>query len=210
MKTTKRVLAVLLALALGLGLFAPMAAAEEQRITTLFTKRMSPFTVLKTGDIVTFAPEAKLPEGVDAELQYQWYYGPWNTFDTPLEELYILEGETEPQYIHNSSEWAFHYLQVFNGVRMGFRTFCLKAYYTAEDGTVVADYDYTILFRRELLEMHYWWLFAVQLNIDVENSWLPEILYKVLFFPIVFPEYASIEILAGLAKLVNKLDSFFA
>jgi len=69
MKTTKRVLAVLLALALGLALFAPMAAAADPVITGVTPKN----AVARIGQSITFTVEAQLPEGAEGPLTYQWY-----------------------------------------------------------------------------------------------------------------------------------------
>jgi len=153
MKTTKRLLAVLLVLALGLALFAPVAAAVgADEDTPLFTKRMPRFTLMRwdENNKITLSAEAKLPEGVDAELQYQWFYGPWNEFDAPFDEFYIIEGATEPQY--TISLLSFHYLQVLNGLPIGFKSFRLEASYVTDDGTVIVDNDYTMLFCRHSLD----------------------------------------------------------
>jgi len=69
MKTTKRVLAVLLALALGLALFAPMAMAADPVITGVTPQN----PVARTGKSITLTVEAQPPQGAETPLAYQWY-----------------------------------------------------------------------------------------------------------------------------------------
>jgi len=74
MKTTKRVLSILLAILLGLALLAPMAsAAGDPAYAPIITKQpKASVTVLTTKDLV-LEVEAKLPDGVQGTLSYEWY-----------------------------------------------------------------------------------------------------------------------------------------
>jgi len=80
MKTTKRVLAVLLALALGLALFAPVAMAADPVITGITPQN----AVARTGKSITFTVEAQPPEDAESPLTYQWYQlidGEWQAIE---------------------------------------------------------------------------------------------------------------------------------
>ena len=80
MKTTKRLLSVLLALALGLALFAPMAAATDPVITGITPQNQ----IARTGKKITLTVEAQLPAGAVGPLTYQWYQwsdGEWQAIE---------------------------------------------------------------------------------------------------------------------------------
>jgi hypothetical protein len=81
MKTTKRVLSVLLALALGVALVVSAGAiwilnAPYAPIITLLPQMPD---IINVGDKLILEVEAELPEGVDGELSYAWY----KHFDPP-------------------------------------------------------------------------------------------------------------------------------
>jgi len=192
MKTTKRVLAVLLALAMGLALFAPMAAAEETEATNLFTKRMPSAILTKRGKSITLTPEAKPPAGVDAELQYQWYTKDWNFSST--DEWYPVDGATEP-----TLTLCFTYSGDSYGAPNTAKPYCLRAYYAVEgEGeTVVVDNDYTIIFYLLSLSECYEFLSAV--------PWLnnlPEFLAKACVYVCILPFYLFWDGWFGSAKLL--------
>ena len=80
MKTTKRILGILLALVLGLALFAPMAMAEGPSITGISPQ--SP--AARTNKSITLTVEAQLPTGAAGPLTYQWYQwvdGDWQEIE---------------------------------------------------------------------------------------------------------------------------------
>ena len=68
MKTTKRILGILLALALTLTLALPAAAADP-----IITGVSPQNPVARTGKNITLTVEAELPEGDAGPLSYQWY-----------------------------------------------------------------------------------------------------------------------------------------
>jgi len=79
----KRVLSILLAMALGLGLLVPAFAmedelpgeafaAQEQSYAPIITKQ--PSARANGSYSITLEVEACLPEGVTGELQYRWYF----------------------------------------------------------------------------------------------------------------------------------------
>ena len=82
MKTTKRILSVLLALALGLALglalVVPAVAvtAKGGPNAPIITKEPVTFKLVLTpkfvGDTITLEIEAKLPDGVEGDLSYAW------------------------------------------------------------------------------------------------------------------------------------------
>jgi len=77
MKTTKRILAIALALALGLALFAPMASAAVDPNAPIITKQPKLFTIKRAGQDIVLEVEASLPEGSDGVLSYAWYDYDW-------------------------------------------------------------------------------------------------------------------------------------
>ncbi len=98
MKQTKRLLAILLALAMTLALALPALAAEEDDLAyPIFTKELPVITVAQTGGSVVLEAEVKLPEGVEAELYYQWYATDWQAGTSFAEdvEYYPIEEETD-------------------------------------------------------------------------------------------------------------------
>ena len=94
--TPRKLLALLLALILAVGFALPALADGEDSIYPVFTKTMPIFTLAKTGQTVVLEGEARLPEGVEAELCYQWYATDWYAFTPPDDaEFFPLEGATE-------------------------------------------------------------------------------------------------------------------
>jgi len=89
MKITKRVLAVALALALGLALLMPALAADPN--APVITKQWRIYSNVYVGETIAFEIEAKLPSGVDGELSYAWKLGPWGS------NTYYAEG-TGPRF----------------------------------------------------------------------------------------------------------------
>jgi len=80
MKTTKRVLAILLVLTLGLALFAPMAAATDPIITGITPQN----PVARTNQSITLTVDAQPPEDAEGPLSYQWYQwvdGEWQAIE---------------------------------------------------------------------------------------------------------------------------------
>jgi hypothetical protein len=77
MKTTKRVLCILLALALGLCLFAPALAADgdDPRYAPRITQQPNENYAfyVKAGNDIKLEVKAALPDGVEGTLSYAWY-----------------------------------------------------------------------------------------------------------------------------------------
>ncbi|MCL2495416.1 MAG: hypothetical protein FWE98_07160 [Oscillospiraceae bacterium] len=77
MKTTKRLLATLLALALGLAALAPMAfaAAEEGGLYAPYITKQARVekTYVQLGKNLQLEVEARLPNGIEGTLSYAWY-----------------------------------------------------------------------------------------------------------------------------------------
>ncbi|MCL2300114.1 MAG: hypothetical protein FWC27_08230 [Firmicutes bacterium] len=133
MKTTKRVLGIVLALLLGLALFAPMAMAAESK-ANLFTQRMPASTMTKSGKTITLAPVAKVPAGVSAAMNYQWYTKDWNDGGG---KWVPVKGATGP-----SLTLSFTVGLSGAGRPYVYKPYYLRAWYNA-GGTVVYDNDYT-------------------------------------------------------------------
>jgi len=74
MKTTKRILSIALALLLALALLAPMAFAEDETDPNAPVIDVQPQEIggVKVGKTFTLTVQARLPEGVDGTLSYQW------------------------------------------------------------------------------------------------------------------------------------------
>ena len=84
MKLVKQLSSMLLAMVLAFGLLLPAAHAEEGEVVAqeiaaqaapviTITKQPEAFTKTLTGKEITLSIEAKIPEGVDGTLRYQWY-----------------------------------------------------------------------------------------------------------------------------------------
>ena len=193
MKTTKRALSVLLALALGLALFAPMAAGYSPPI---FTKRMPMVTTAKAGKTITLTAEAKLPEDVDAELQYYWSTKDWNA----SRDAYwnVISGATEP-----TLTLCFSLEVNDDGIPNLYREYRLEASYdeVCPEGTViVADYDYTaVIYFLSLSECY------EALLISMERGSLPEFITKMVACSIALPAYLGSTIFSGLIWLVGSV-----
>ncbi|MCL1951245.1 MAG: hypothetical protein FWF60_00305 [Oscillospiraceae bacterium] len=174
MKTTKRILILLLTLALGLALFAPMAAAKEQR-AILFTKRMFASSMTSNGKAFTLAPKAKLPAGVNAQLKYQWYTKDWNDGGGAW---YPVAGATGPtltlSFTVGLSDSGFPYC---------YKPYYLRASYKTGD-TVVYDNCYTTVgYYMDLPDCY------KALNMAAEQSSLPQAIAKPMIFPMILPTY---------------------
>jgi len=100
MKLAKQLLSALLAMLLAFGLFLPVhaeeveavaqeIAAQEAPVITI-TKQPEAFTKTLTNKEITLSVEAKIPEGVEGTLRYQWYQIDEDGMDVEL------EGETSP------------------------------------------------------------------------------------------------------------------
>jgi hypothetical protein len=72
MALTKRLLAIALALLLGLGLLAPMASAAGDPNAPIITKQPKKDVYVRAGQDITLEIAAKLPDGVNGTLQYIW------------------------------------------------------------------------------------------------------------------------------------------
>jgi len=96
MKTTKRVLGIVLALAIALTLAVPAAAADTPHpMAPIITQNLSTEgRPLKCGNQRTLAVEAVLPDGAEGQLEYQWYMQFSNI--PARDEIVLLEGETGP------------------------------------------------------------------------------------------------------------------
>ena len=92
MKKTKRILTVLLTLALGLTLLVPVAAAgTSDPYAPIITKEpKSPMDVY-VGDTITLEIGAKVPDGIDGELSYVWKYAGEVLGTEPKLDLVITE-----------------------------------------------------------------------------------------------------------------------
>jgi len=85
MKTTKRILSIALALALGLALLVPAAASPS--VITEVKKIPAPLAVVFTGDTLQFEIDLKMSsDGIDYDLEYVWYDYNWQPGDsaTPI------------------------------------------------------------------------------------------------------------------------------
>jgi len=82
MKITKRVLGILLALAMGLGLFAPMAMAAESDAPVIVSLTPDPANKLNlsTTKKQTLRVQAASPSDDSGVLEYQWYEGEVDKF----------------------------------------------------------------------------------------------------------------------------------
>ena len=74
MKTTKRVLSVVLVLMLALGISAPAAAqeAEVNPMAPVITREPNWPSSVRVGQTIVLDIEAELPPGVEGELSIQW------------------------------------------------------------------------------------------------------------------------------------------
>ena len=97
MKHIKRVLSLLLALALVMGLAVQAGALDiappvlgypeiKESTSILFIRRMPSYISARIGETVTLSPEARLPAGKIGTLRYQWYASDGN--DYPAKEPY--------------------------------------------------------------------------------------------------------------------------
>ncbi|MCL2495417.1 MAG: hypothetical protein FWE98_07165 [Oscillospiraceae bacterium] len=76
MKTTKRLLSILLAVLLGLGLLAPGAGATAiDPNTPVITMQPKSYVLMTNGRTLTLEVAAVLPEGSNGSLSYAWYEG---------------------------------------------------------------------------------------------------------------------------------------
>jgi len=85
MKTTKRILAIALALVLGLALFAPVASAADDPNAPIITKQPTKSNgtfYLQAGKALQLDVEATPPEGSQGTLSYAWYDYNWQQGDT--------------------------------------------------------------------------------------------------------------------------------
>jgi len=174
MKTTIRILAVLLALALGLALFASAAMAAEQR-AALFTKRLPASTMTRSGRTITLAPVAKLPEGVNAQLKYQWYTKDWNDGGG---KWVPVAGATGP-----ALTLCFD-VGIADGIYpQVYKPYYLKAYYQA-GGTVVYDTTYTTVGFYMTLPDSY-----EALTIATDRTQVPQFIARPMVYPMVLPTW---------------------
>jgi len=74
MKQSKRILAIALALVLGLALFAPGVSAADAPV---ITKQPMEKTTIQTGQTLRLEVEAKLPDGATGELSVVWHAYDW-------------------------------------------------------------------------------------------------------------------------------------
>lgn len=201
MKHTRRILPILLALALGL---APAAAAANTK--PVFTRRMPGATMTKTGADVTLSAQAKLPAGVDAALQYQWYASEWfaekNMPKKAADIAYLpIEGATGPQVtvscdLEDTGPGVFP-LRV--------RAYRLQAYYVSGDGSVVSENDYTAVTCYIALEDYYRAIVkGASLDLDV-----PEYFVKVVAYPFLIPIFLLGWFSAGAIKVITSVVGVF-
>ena len=174
MKTTKHILGILLALALGLVLLAPMAMAAEQR-AALFTKRMPASTMTTSGKTITLAPEAKLPAGVNAQLKYQWYTKGWNDGSGAWVPV---QGATGPTLTLNFTVGVTGAIYPYV-----YKPYYLKAYYNA-GGTVVYDNTYTTVGYFMTLSDSY-----EALSIAADKTNMPGFIAGPMVYPMVLPTW---------------------
>jgi len=74
MKTTKRLLSLLLALALGLALCVPAFAADEaDPYAPIITKQPIEYITVREGKKLVLEITAKLPDGIQGKLSYDWF-----------------------------------------------------------------------------------------------------------------------------------------
>jgi len=96
MKTTKHVLGILLALALGLGLFAPMAMAESDApVIVSLTPDPANKLNLSTTKKQTLRVQAACPPAFNGTLEYQWYEGEVDKFGK-MQNTRPVAGATGP------------------------------------------------------------------------------------------------------------------
>ena len=201
MKITKRVLAILLALALGLALLAPAAFAEDAK-PPVFTKVMAAgLKELRAGETIVLEAGAKLPNGVDAELKYQWYATDWlnpanevfSTFTKPSREFFLLEGETGPQLeVSVSAEELSGNVAAL--LPAGLRFYCLKAYYTADDGSVAEANDYGQIIGTFSFEDLYFHMVRLVGSGPTVIEVMGKTVFKVLLYPLIVPLYLMLKL----------------
>ena len=187
MKTTKCVLGVVLTLALALTLALPTWAADEQ--PPVFVEHLPSVVAARTGQTITLMAEAKLPDGVNAELQYQWYATEWFFTTGDGGDFIPIEGATEPylSFVLRADELPSDLFVVTS------RRYRLNAFYEAQDGTAVSvSSDTYLVYNVDLDECYHMLMKAIPF-------FLPEILGKIVFYPIILPIYLYARLIPFLA-----------
>ncbi|MCL2106019.1 MAG: hypothetical protein FWH26_03015 [Oscillospiraceae bacterium] len=213
MKNIRKLLAVLLGFALVFTLAVP-AFAEEENPPPVFTQELAAATHKRANKDVVLETQAKLPDGVDAELKYQWYYAEINFDDLEFfldiisnalddimmdiserqdvdflpffEDLtYIpLEGAIEPSFVVPRPSELLETLTN--------RVFRVQAYYEDEDNTIVESNSYTLFFHRySSIDLY---------RIIFEKTQPGEsLIVRVLAFPLVLPILLLLKFLIGIS-----------
>jgi len=90
MMQTKRILAIVLALALGLAVMVPAFAAEPVYggpYAPIITMQPDVLDRVTVGDTLIVEIEAVLPDGVTGELSYNWQWGMFPILQYPYEPI---------------------------------------------------------------------------------------------------------------------------
>ena len=99
MKPTKRLLAILLAVLLGLAVLAPMAsAAGDPAYAPIITKQPKEQVTIFTGKDLVLEVEAKLPDGAPGTLSYEWYRDDYGVVGTNAKLVYPVKDDRTDNY----------------------------------------------------------------------------------------------------------------
>jgi len=199
MKHAKRMLAVLLTLALGLSLGVPAFAAEAPVYGGPYAPIITKKPIMHDGtyyigDTLIFEVEAELPEGVDGELSYAWSYRNMNKSNyIPVAtgsrlELTITKDMTEP-------------LRLYDGL---FVRVDITNNYIDENGEEQTAYrrhenSYSIHLGRKTQ----WWQWVILVLLS------PVLLPLVLAFFILGPIIGSFAFLAWIGQIISIVAAIF-
>lgn len=146
MKTRARgLLAILLSFVLLFGSGLPASAARDIP-APVFTENLPLAIMIKADRSITLDAAARLPEGVTAELKYQWYGFEVESFPTP-EELEALTREDLERLDYTPIEGADGQAYIVDSRenQLYATAYCVEAYYETEDGAVASSRDYVLL-----------------------------------------------------------------
>ena len=212
--TPRKLLALLLALTLAVGLALPALAEGETNPAPVFTKSLPKYTLAQTGDTLVLEAKAELPDGVNAELQYRWYTTgiTFERLPNPDEpafmelEYFLINGLTEPRFEMPLTAGMLGWTSDGSC----FAAFCLEAYYVTDDGEVVAASTYTLFVCT--YTFRYIWDHSSVVNLPDALQFI-EIISKISLLPLfalVYISGATMRILYQLTILQDKLSELTA
>ena len=116
MKQSKRILAMALALALGLALFAPGVLAADPNAPVI-TRQPMERTTIRTGQTLRLEVEARLPDGVTGDLSVTWhaYDWPYGIDTGPLATGAVLEYKIPVAMLMGSTSHNYHFYAKITG-----------------------------------------------------------------------------------------------